>query len=257
MVMNPDPNVAERLFEEQPLLMAGLIYVLAVVSILLLLTEFVGMRSEFTLVFAILVPLIPFLIMMVNEERLKKLRVGRSGFEISFTEAIAQDVQPMSLENEILEIDPGGVEGIVPNYTGNDIAVEYRTVLKFQLGELHNSAIVDEFLADMPRLSYVVFADPLSQFKGLMAATDFRSIYSTDPGGFLDRITYERILDIEDVVTETISPESTNAQALETMADENVDMLGVVDDDGEFIGVVTQDAISRGILLALFHETKA
>jgi CBS domain-containing protein len=256
MVPNPDQHSDEPPFGGRTMLLIGLSYVLAVVFLLFFLAEVIVIRGSFVLVFAILVPLIPFLIIMAYTGRLTRVSAGRSGFEFVFAQVASREIQPISLEDEIVEIPPSHREAPVTGYDVEDGEAAHRPVLWFRLGRWNDSGVVDEFVENMPRLSFVIFTDPLGQFKGLMSATDFRSIYLSNPEGFLDRIEHENISNIAGVVTGTISPDSTNAEALEKMANENVNKLGVVNDEGEFIGVITQDAISRGILSELFHKTE-
>lgn len=255
MVPNPDRRIDNPSFGRRTMLLVGFSYVLAVVFILFFLTEVIAMRGSSVLGFAILVPLVPFLIYLAYIGRLGRVSAG--SFEFVFTQVASRKIRPISLEDEIVEIPPAQREAPVAGYDVEDGKAAYRPVLWFRLGTPNYPGDVDEFVENMPRLSFVIFTDPLGQFEGLMSATDFRSVYLSNRAGFLDRIKQENISNIEGVVTGTISPDSTNAEALEKMADENVDKLGVVDDKGGFIGVITQDAISRSIMSEILQETES
>lgn len=265
MAQRSEQEPGEFPYEARTLLVIGLGYISAFVLIVYLLSVLIGTGGGAILLVAILVPFIPFLIMMASNEQVRRIAASSGPFnlEILFNREVKTEMQSVSLEEQSISADreitdiPFGQREVPDSDDGINVeAVKQRSVLWFRLGESVTSDTVDEFLELMPRLSYVIFTDSRDRFKGLMSANDFRCVYWDNPQGVLDRIQSRTVLDIAGVSTETITPEATNVEALEKMGGD-VTKLGVVNDDEEFTGVITQDAISRGILLELFEQAES
>lgn len=234
-------------------ILAILGYVLAVLLIIFVFVELFGIRGEVSLLVAVVVPIIAVLIILI-------LRGDVGGFsfwklQVRLNNAKEKPIDPEPLEEDVMDLPVSTPEFFAPHYEGD---LEHRTILWFNLGEWKDLASLDEFVERMPNLKYVIFTDFDYRLKGLMTATDFRSVYLTNPEDFINRVSSESILHMDGVVTELIPRGTTNAEALEKMATTDVEMLGVIrdEDSAEFYGVITQDAISWNILLDLFQPSK-
>lgn len=264
MARSSEQQPAEFPYEARTVLLVGLGYVSGFVLVVFLLSVLIETAGGEILLVAMLVPFIPFLIMMASNEQVRRIAASSGPFnlEILFNREVRTEMQSVSLEEqsispdaEITDFPAAYQERPIMDESVHEEAIERRSVLWFRLGESVTRDTVTEFLELMPRLSYVIFTDSGDRFQGLMSANDFRSVYWDNPQGLLDRIESRTVLEIAGVVTETITPDATNVDALEKMGD-NVTKLAVVDDDEEFTGVITQDAISRGILLELFEQAE-
>lgn len=209
-----------------------------------------GLGSWFALIAAGVVPLVPFLIVMGFSGQLRKVTGGPGGIEILFREA-QSTIRPVALEEKVYDVEPHSVEAAVVDYTQYVDEFEDRTVLSFRLGMAPFTEDIDGFLTHMPQLEYVIFTDEWTEFRGLMTAADFRSVYQTNRDAMVERIDSGEVLEIADVVTTTLPMQATNAEALKVMNAEGVDKLGVVDDEEMFYGVITQDGISKEMLLGI------
>lgn len=114
-----------------------------------------------------------------------------------------------------------------------------------------------------PNFQYVLFVDQNENFSGLIASSDFARMFASLPedeylngsstGNFKflsvsNDIRYGDILADPRVITESITPASTNREALDRMNDLDLTVLPVVY-RGLFLGTVTQDQIVRSLLL--------
>lgn len=231
-------------------------YVLGFVAVLLVLTT-VGGGGETTMVVAAVVPLVPFLLVLGFSGRLREVRGGP--IEVVFQEA-RRTIQPVGLVEEHVEIQDLATERAVVDYEQYLADFEGRAALSIELGNEPSHEDLKGYLAHMRQLEYVVFTDG-GRFAGMMPATAFRSQYALDPDRLYDHVESRRILGSAGVVRESVGPEATNAEALDAMDRAGTDVLPVVarEDDSPFetfVGVISQGAITRGLLLGLLRQDR-
>lgn len=226
-----------------------------------------GMTDEMSIGGAVILTGLPTVLVMGYYGMVKEISIR--GFVIKFRKRSIESEESVSLEFDPEEIGGGSptVEAAVPDFDRwADVVKRTRpTVLSFRLGESPYYDMVTEreqyiedinkYIENMPRLSYVVFNDKDGTFRGLMDDRDFRSLYHTDPDGFINLLeSEEELLDLPGVVTASVPEGTRNDRALDKMEDAGVDMLAVVDDQDRFNGVITQDMISRQLVTDLIKQ---
>lgn len=114
---------------------------------------------------------------------------------------------------------------------------------------------ITQYIVNMPRLSYVIFVGESGTFEGLMEASEFYSRFQLDKRRFVERLrAVDEITELTAVVTATVRRGSTNKDALVAMEAAGTELLAVVDERGEFLGVITQASLGRELLGELFQR---
>lgn len=247
-----------RALPERRLIVAFSVYVIGFLLVVTALHWVVGiggsgLGGEAALFVAVVVPLVPFLVSLGGAGRLARVSGGPRGIEVLFREA-DRTIQPTAIvEEAVFEIDRPTTEQALPDYPADADAFAGRTVLSIDLGLTPSVQAVEDFLAAMPQLEYVTFTDGLGEFVGVIPGSEFRAAFGADPTGLVDTIAAGDVERLAGVVTASVPMGATNVEALETMANADDDLLGIVDDEGRFHGVLTQSRLTRDVLLHLFE----
>lgn len=249
---------SETPFEGRELAAVFVGYPLGVVAVLWVFTAGVGITGDAVVVVAAVVPLVPFLLVLGFSGRLEEIRGGPIG--VIFQEA-RRTIQPVGLREEEVEIEALSMERAAIDYEQYLEDFEGRAALWISLGNEPSHEDLRGYLTYMRQLEYVVFTDG-GQFAGMMPATAFRSQYALDPERLYDHIESRQILDSVGVVSDFVGPDATNVEALDVMDRAKTDFLPVVErEEGssseEFIGVISQDAITRGLFLELLQQDRS
>lgn len=247
---------SETPFEGRDLAVVFVGYPLGVVAVLWVFTAGVGIDGDPAVVVAAVVPLVPFLFVLGFSGQLEEIRGGPIG--VIFQEA-HQTIQPVGLREEQVEIESLTIERAAIDYEQYLADFEGRAALWISLGDEPSHEDLRGYLTYMRQLEYVVFIDD-GQFAGMMPATTFRSQYALDPERLYEHVESKQILDSVGVVSDFVGPDTTNVEALEVMDRAGTDFLPVVErEEGHYdesIGVVSQDAITRGLILELLRQDR-
>ena len=228
-------------------------YPVGVVVLLLIFTAGIRIDGDAAVFVAAIVPLVPFLLVLGFSGRLEEIRGGPIG--LIFQEA-RRTIQPVSLKEEVVGIEAVQSERAATDYTQYLADFKGRAALQISLGNEPSHEDLRGYLTNMRQLEYVVFTD-IERFTGLMPATAFRSQYALDPERVYAQIESWEILDSAGVIRDVVDPDATNVQALDTMDSAGTDVLPVIEaEDGseKFVGVVSQDAITRGLFLEFLGQ---
>jgi hypothetical protein len=244
-------------FDRRELVAIFVGYPLGVVVVLAVFTAVLGVGGEVVVVVAAAVPLVPFLLVMGFAGHLEEFRGGP--VEVVFRQA-RRTIQPVGLVEERVEVAGVATEAAAVDYERYLADFEGRGVLSIALGDEPSHEDLEGYLTHMRQLEYVAFTDD-GRFAGMMPATAFRSLYALDPDRLYDHVESRRILDSAGVVRDSVDPEATNLEALDAMDRTGADVLPVVGTDDTWpsevvVGLVSQDAITRGLLLELLRQDR-
>lgn len=201
------------------------------------------------------IALIPFIILLILSGKLKEIR-GPGGWVLSLRDEVQKTMSPDIVEKEPLQVDPAIVQQKGPPIS-EVLAQKRPSVLGFTIGKKHfywHDAIIQyiEALAVLPGFRFILFTDEPGKFVGGMKVADFIAILAM--GDIVPKLENGDILNDPRVIKNTIQVNATNKQALNEMEKASVNILSVVDQEGEFIGVVTQEELVRKILSKVLQE---
>ena len=249
-----DSNVEHIL---QTVIISGII-----IALLWILTVLFGseLRPDSTLLF---IALIPFIVWLIVSGRIAEI-AGPGGIGIKLRN-IAE--KPVTSEDKItIEVERAQVikKGGLQNLRA-EISAKHPSTLSFVLGKrnYYNAKVVRDYLNVLqrePGFRFVLFVDSHRKFRGIMKASEFERMLTSTNGEPTDlNSDYEVVRMLETgsilprpgVVTDYLEKTSTNKEALELMEKAYTDFVPVVDEQREYIGVVTQEGIMRKILTKL------
>ena len=204
----------------------------------------------------VFIALIPLIIWLIVSGKLKEIR-GPGGIGLSMRDEVKKPVSP-ELTEMALEVDPaivkekGGIDKL-----RNRIAQSPPTTLSFEVGKenYYGQWAIEEYIRELekhPDFRVILFTDADGKFKGCMKVSDYKTLLQT--GNIVQKLESGQILKDHRVIRNSVQITSTNKQALSEMDRVNVNMLPVVDHEGKFIGVVTQEEIVRKILTKVLRE---
>ena len=245
--------VSEIPFTGRELAVVFVGYPLGVVTLLLVFSAVLHIDGDAAVLVAAIVPLVPFLLVLGFSGRLEEIRGGPIG--LIFREA-RRTIQPVNLREEEVGIEAVQSERAAIDYEQYLADFEGRGALWISLGNEPSHEDLRGYLTYMRQLEYVVFTDG-GRFTGMMPATAFRSQYALDPERLYDHIASMEILDSAGVVRDFVGPDATNVEALDAMDRAGTDVLPIIEgEEGfeKFVGVVSQDAITRGLFLEILRQ---
>ena len=113
-----------------------------------------------------------------------------------------------------------------------------------------------EVLSQFRNFKFVVFVDINKRFLGYMPSWAVKSLLSKHELGeeFIDVINtgkFSELFRYPGVVTETISTQWTNVEALREMTRRNLEALVVIDENKQLVGVVEREQILSKMMLSL------
>lgn len=200
--------------------------------------------------------LIPFVIWLIVSGKLKEIR-GPGGIGLSMRDEVQKPVSPELIEMP-LEVDPA----IVQQKVGIDglrdrIAWNPPSTLSFEAGKknYYKEGMIKRYIWELERhrvFRFILFNDADGKLKGCMKVSDFKTVLQT--GNIVQNLESGQILKDPRVIRNSAQLTSTNKQALKEMDKANSSMLPVVDREGKFIGIVTQEEIVRKILTRVLRE---
>lgn len=208
--------------------------------------------GAFTDPILVAVALVPILFFLAVTGRLNRLSGG--GFEIDLQKQARKFISPDAATE--VDVKPERLDAKVRTSEIEKIKRRSPTALTFELekeGYYNREAILD-YLESLETLRYVVFLDTEGGFEGYSAVLDFIRLVQNYDVPIVEKIENRKILDLEIVHTESIKSDSTNEDCLRAMEEHDVNELAVVNSDGKFKGVVTQDDIVRKLMSSAITE---
>jgi len=207
--------------------------------------------------------LIPVLVYMVISGKLKELK-GPGGLEAKFTEAASESINASSetVEPSIDDMQIVAKAGVHALQEQRQKLNEAKPiVMTMELGRrgYYNTEAVLEYIKNLSQFrnfKFVVFLDEGKRFVAYMPPLAFRGLLSMPELGyeFINVINEGHLQDLlryPGVVRETISTESTDAEALSEMSKQNLEALVVIDENRNLKGVVEREQVLSRMMLAL------
>lgn len=217
---------------------------------------------------AVLVSLLlaPVLVYVILSGRIKELRAP-GGLAITFaataTEsvtAVSETVQPSEEDMQIVAKE--GVQALERKREKLNEAQPIVMTMVLGRGRYYNREDTLRYidvLSQFRSFRFVVFVDdsgrfvaytPVSSFKGILRVPELGEhfIYAVNEGQMQDLFRFPG------VVRETISTQSTNAEALREMTRQNLEALVVIDENRHLTGVVERKQVLSRMMLALTKE---
>lgn len=194
----------------------------------------------------VVISLVPVLFFLATTGRLQRFSGG--GFEIVLQEQAHKFISPDAAEK--IDVEP---ERLDPKMGLAELAKIKRrspTALTLELDKrgFYDEYAILEYIEALETLRYVVLTDADDRFQGYSAVADFIRLLNNQIVDVVAEIESGEIVDNEVVYTQSIHRNSTNEECLRAMNAHRVDELAVVDSDGRFVGVMTQDAIIRELM---------
>lgn len=226
--------------------------------------QYAGIKDSAILIALLLVPL---LIYGVGSGRLKEFSAP-GGWGGKFAEVanrpvdVAQSLLDLS-NAQMEEIPKKGIEELKQSIgqikDGRPIVM---TLVHGQANYYQPDAVRGALLAlgSFRNFKFVVFLDPDRKVVGYLPSWALRSTLERDGAGVSAGDTLIQAVNAGDtpqvrsfpgMLTEYLSPQSTNAQALETMERLNLEAMLMVDRAGKLLGVAERDRILSRMVLAL------
>ncbi len=229
------------------------VFFLILFGVLLLQRQYGGQSGVTVGPSVIALGLIPFLFFLVATGRLKQF--GGAGFEVVLRRQAHRTIAGVG--DEKIEIAGGKAEvREVREKLRTGVRTTQPTTLAFDIERegFYRRDVIEEYLTVLSdTLDYVLFIDSSESFEGYMDVTDFERLL----GGTTDLVTEIEtgsILARPTVNTGAIPADASNKAALEEMNRLGVDGVALLDPNGQFVGVVTQDQIVRTLLTNAIQE---
>jgi CBS-domain-containing membrane protein len=116
-------------------------------------------------------------------------------------------------------------------------------------------------LSQFPSFRFVVMLDEMNKVVGYFPVNAFLQIIQNDDvaGRFISNIRnaeLEELNQFPGIITETVSPNASNIEALEILQKGDYDALLVVDDNRNLRGAVQRDKIIGNMLLSMASPAK-
>jgi CBS domain-containing protein len=200
----------------------------------------------------IVIAIVPFLSFLAITGRLKKFSGG--GFEVVLQAQARKFVSPNASKK--IEIDPELLNPKSGLAELEEIKRRSPTVLTFELEREHfyDEGVVREFLESLETLRYIVFTDREGRFSGYSRPTKFLQLMDNHLVDVIEELENGNILNRSIVRTVSIRGDSTNVECLRAMNDHQISELAIVNSEGKFTGVITQDSIIRKLVLSAISE---
>lgn len=207
--------------------------------------------------------LIPVIVYMVISGKLKELK-GPGGLEAKFTEAASESIKAPSetVEPSIDDmqiIQKGGVRLLQEQL--QEVNEAKPIVMTMELGRrgYYLPEAVLEYIQNLSQFrnfKFVVFLDEEKRFLAYMQSWAFRGLLSMPELGYefvnvINEGRLENLFRYPGVVRETISTDSTNAEALSEMLKQNLEALVVIDENRNLKGVVEREQVLSRMMLTL------
>jgi hypothetical protein len=198
----------------------------------------------------IAVALLPAIIWLLFSDRLS----GFTGFGVEVRlQTASKERLSLSPDSRILprKIPPkekGGEEEI-PSFRQQKIAA-----LDFELGSgRYNNELTLRYLEEVPSLKHIIFTDAADRFLAIAPASSLYSFmkYVRD-FDFALTIKESKLPDISGLQTNFLEESDTRAEALSKMS--ATSELAVVNQDREFIGLVSRDAVLRDLIVEALQQ---
>ena len=207
--------------------------------------------------------LIPVVIYLVLSGRLSELKAG--GLSMVFNQALKETVtlSPSSVE---LPIDPleavekGGYSPLQETMRRLSSLKDAKPVtLTLNLGRGYVDEAIMFYISSLsqfPSFKFVVMLDEMNKVVGYFPVNAFLQIIQNDDiaGRFISNIRnaeLEELNQFPGIITETVSPNASNIEALEILQKGDYDALLVVDGNRNLRGVVQRDKIIGNMLLSM------
>lgn len=183
-----------------------------------------------------------------------------SGFGLAFKLKEAS-AKPFSLNLDGDRIEPVSLSLGEKNELGMIPALVQRRVsaLSLQLNRkgYYSSWAIDQYLEQLTAhefFRYCVFLGNDGSFRGIVSARDLLSRLRQEDLDLV-RVIEEGAIDrIPGIQTVAVSITTSKRDALKLMDDQNTSQLPVVDESGQFVGMVDRDKIASSILLQLIAQ---
>jgi CBS domain-containing protein len=183
-----------------------------------------------------------------------------SGFGLAFKIKQAS-AKPFSLKLEGDSIDPASVPvgekegmGMIPKLIEQKVSA-----LAFKLNRkgYYNNQAIGNYLEELTQhdfFKYAVFIRPDKSFSGIISAKDLLKQMNEQNIDLVNVIEEGAIDRITGIVTVSVSTTSPKRDALKIMEGRKLSELPVVNEIGQFIGIVERDKLTSSILLQLISQ---
>lgn len=218
--------------------------------------------------------LAPILIYAIASGKMKMLKIG--SLEAEFQEIANQRIEPSPVEPiKTLDIQKGPEQELSRKIRDLKKSLIYKEkkikpiILTLSLGaENYDGTQLMEYikklLCDFESFKLIVILDRNRHVKAYIHPRHLQITLScNDNNGsrknFIDALNsgdYRKIIQIPGMITAVIKEHDTNIDALKKMLYEEIEILAVIDEDRNLIGIVEQDRLLRMILIKSIIEIK-
>jgi hypothetical protein len=262
-------------------LMFSFIYIVISVFLIWFIRKQLNVEESATLVTLLLVPLIVY---GISSGRLAEFS-GPGGWGAKFRQIAAAAVNPSSEEVNVTvpqDVVKGGFEDLIPIVKNleaqSQTGAKQPILMIMAMGNAgyYNKQVLSAYLKTLscfPNFRFVVFVDSTRKFVAYVPAwmlyrpleinwerdaSEMRHHLIREVDKLIKDVNAGNRLEYPGLIRETISPHSTNAEALQKMANLGLDAILVVDDETKKIkGVVERDKILTSVLSGLTEPANA
>lgn len=236
--------------------------------------SYLAITDSATLIALLVVPL---LLYGIASGRLTEFS-GPGGWGAKFREAARQPVdlslQPVDLNDTELQIvQKTNYKDLLQRQRAGAIHGERPIIMSLTMGQRGQQPVLQRYnrpsfedylgsLTRFPKFKFIVFQDANSQFVGYLPVQTLQGIAKVEIyiGELLSNVNAGNVSDLlamPGIISRTISPGTSNAEALETMSKLGVDSILVIDQATQKIkGIAERIEILSHMLLALSGGTK-
>lgn len=204
----------------------------------------------------IAIAVFPAIIWLISTGQLAEF----SGFGLAFKIKQAS-AKPFSLKLEGDSIDPASVqleekggEDMIPGLIERKVAA-----LAFELKrkDYYSKKVISDYLEELTQhdfFKYAVFVRSDKSFSGIMSARDLLKQIKEQNIDLVKIIEDGAIDRLSGIVTVSVSTKSSKRDALKIMEGRKLSELPVVNEIGQFVGIVERDKLTSSILLQLISQ---
>lgn len=205
--------------------------------------------------------LAPILVYVITSGRLKEFK-GPGGIEAKFAEAARESISITTEKISTEEMQIIAKEGVPALKRKRENLNESKPiVMTMTLGKTdyyEKQAVLEyiDLLSQFRHFKFTVFIDEGNRFVAYMPSWTLKELLRKPELGkeFIDIVNNgnsQALCSFPGVVSKTISTQSTNAEALQEMLQQNLEALVVIDEDKHLKGVAEREQILSKMMLAL------
>lgn len=196
---------------------------------------------------------------------------GPGGWKAVFTEAAKDPVLPFGdpsaeqlIVSPIESIPKGEVQNLVNRVAQKRDAKPIILTMKVEPGGHYITADVDFILFNLLQFAdfrFVVFLDGANHFQGYMLGWNLKTqLFQPDGGALIEAVNQGDLPKVQNypgMRRETLSPKTSNADALDKMDQLGMDAILIVDELGNVIGIAQRERILSKMLGTLLRKASS